>query len=188
VQNLCRLAHDLRAPLHAILGFTQRVQDGTAGPLTRMQEQYLGHVLVAARRLAQILSAALAERPSRSTVLLVEDDAAACASHAAQLDEAGYAVETAGTGTDAVERCQCRSFDAVALQLLLPDMSGWDALRRIRASVLNSATHALAWGAAESELDPVALVDQRLPGPEALPTALAAAGVVPTNRAPGGAP
>ncbi|HEY0709122.1 MAG TPA: response regulator, partial [Polyangia bacterium] len=48
--------------------------------------------------------------------------------------EAGYAVESAATATEAIARCQERRFHAVTLDLLLPDMSGLEVLRSMRGS------------------------------------------------------
>jgi len=45
---LAALNHELRTPLNAIVGFTELVLDGTAGPLTARQHDYLGHVRGAA--------------------------------------------------------------------------------------------------------------------------------------------
>ena len=50
---------------------------------------------------------------------------------------AGYAVTTASTGAEAIARCQEQVFAAITLDILLPDMSGWDVLRAIRADDRN---------------------------------------------------
>ncbi len=50
-----------------------------------------------------------------------------------KLSQAGYSVETAATGRDAVAMCDRRPYDAITLDLILPDMSGLDALAAIRA-------------------------------------------------------
>ena len=47
--------------------------------------------------------------------------------------EAGYAVEVAATGAEGIARCGERAFDAITLDLLLPDMGGWAVLPAIRA-------------------------------------------------------
>ncbi|HEY0784034.1 MAG TPA: response regulator, partial [Thermoanaerobaculia bacterium] len=56
------------------------------------------------------------------------------------LRRAGYAVEMATTGATAVELCRERRFDAMCLDLLLPDTSGLDVLRAIRSQPLNQTT------------------------------------------------
>src|SRR5262249_6325913 len=49
------------------------------------------------------------------------------------LTRAGYAVEAAATGAEALAHCQQRAFDAITLDLLLPDMSSQEVLAAIRA-------------------------------------------------------
>jgi signal transduction histidine kinase/CheY-like chemotaxis protein len=67
------------------------------------------------------------------SVLVVEDGSEDRAWLVRTLTEAGYAVESAATGAAAVARCKERPFDAVTLDLLLPDMSGLEVLRGIRS-------------------------------------------------------
>lgn len=66
-------------------------------------------------------------------VLLIEDDARLGAMVAGYLGEAGFRVATSGTGADAWRRLQHETFDAVVLDLMLPDADGLDLCRRIRA-------------------------------------------------------
>ena len=56
------------------------------------------------------------------------------------LTEAGYAVETAADGAEALARCEERAYDAITLDLLLPDMSGLKVLHAIRESGPNRDT------------------------------------------------
>jgi CheY-like chemotaxis protein len=65
-------------------------------------------------------------------VLVIEDDPADQAQLAQALRRGGYTVEVAATGAQALARCTERRFDAVTLDLLLPDMSGLEVLREIR--------------------------------------------------------
>ncbi len=50
---------------------------------------------------------------------------------------AGYAVETATNGAQALAQIKANAFDAITLDLILPDASGFDLLRHIRASERN---------------------------------------------------
>ncbi|MGE5184163.1 MAG: response regulator [Acidobacteriota bacterium] len=67
------------------------------------------------------------------TVLVVEDVDRDRAVIVACLASAGYAVEIARNGLEALARCRERAFDAVTLDLLLPDMSGLELLATLRA-------------------------------------------------------
>ena len=67
-------------------------------------------------------------------VLLVEDDARLAVMVSDYLGEAGFRATIAGTGEDAERRLKQETFDAVILDLMLPDTDGLDLCRRIRAS------------------------------------------------------
>jgi len=70
-------------------------------------------------------------------VLVVEDESRDAEWLSEMLRDAGYAVEVAASGAEAIEACRRRAFAAILLDLVLPDMSGWDALCEIRAAGLN---------------------------------------------------
>ena len=71
-------------------------------------------------------------------VLVVEDNARDRTLLVKTLVAAGYAVDEARTGAQALAKCRERTFDAITLDLLLPDASGLDVLSSIRASNRNS--------------------------------------------------
>jgi signal transduction histidine kinase/DNA-binding response OmpR family regulator len=75
---------------------------------------------------------------SGPTVLVIEDDPKDRQTIERILTGNGYSVELAGTGQEALDKCRGRSFAAVTLDLLLPDMSGFDALKAIRAQGRNA--------------------------------------------------
>jgi CheY-like chemotaxis protein len=75
--------------------------------------------------------------PSRHSVLVIEDNADDRSWIVTTLEHAGYIVDSTPTGAAAIRLLKSRRFDAITLDLLLPDMSGWDVLRQIRE---NSAT------------------------------------------------
>src|SRR6185503_13448343 len=70
--------------------------------------------------------------PNAATILVVEDEPADRARLTAALVDAGYAVESVGTGAEALARCDARAYDAITLDLLLPDMTGLEVLQRLR--------------------------------------------------------
>jgi PAS domain S-box-containing protein len=53
------------------------------------------------------------------------------------LRAAGYSVEEASTGREAIEKSKARRLSAITFDLLLPDGSGWDVVREIRSLPLN---------------------------------------------------
>ncbi|MEO8672394.1 MAG: response regulator transcription factor [Tahibacter sp.] len=66
-------------------------------------------------------------------LLLVEDDARLAEMLAEYLGEAGFRVTAAGSGAAALERLAAGEFDALVLDLMLPDMDGLDVCRQLRA-------------------------------------------------------
>jgi two-component system OmpR family response regulator len=77
-------------------------------------------------------------KPARSghlatSVLLVDDEAPIADSLARVLRAKGYDVQVAMTGGQALELISTLSPDVVLLDISLPDITGWEVLRRVRA-------------------------------------------------------
>ncbi len=87
---------------------------------------------VAAHKAPEVNPVFAARAAGARSVLVVEDDPRESAFLAETLTGAGYAVETAATGKDALAKAGARTFDAITLDLLLPDMSGLEVLAGIR--------------------------------------------------------
>ncbi len=71
--------------------------------------------------------------PPPFSVLVVDDEAALRRTIRASLATSGFAVEEAGTGTEALAAIQQRPFDLVLLDVNMPRMSGVEVCRQIRA-------------------------------------------------------
>jgi CheY-like chemotaxis protein len=71
---------------------------------------------------------------SASRILVVDDNVATRYSVRRVLEHHGYKVEEAGTGTEGLARITNGLFDALILDVNLPDMSGFDLVRELRAS------------------------------------------------------
>jgi two-component system phosphate regulon response regulator PhoB len=69
----------------------------------------------------------------RSRILAVDDEPDLLELVRMGLDAAGYEVETATTGAAALERLRAAPPDLVLLDLMLPDLSGTELCKRIRA-------------------------------------------------------
>ncbi len=65
-------------------------------------------------------------------VLVVEDSVKMAAVLRRGLEEEGYAVDVAGTGLDAVWMATENPNDAIVLDVMLPDIDGFEVCRRIR--------------------------------------------------------
>ncbi|MCW3473309.1 response regulator transcription factor CtrA [Limobrevibacterium gyesilva] len=66
-------------------------------------------------------------------VLLVEDDLAAARGVSLMLKSGGTVVDQADTGEEALELVRHYDYDIVILDLMLPDMEGYEVVRRMRA-------------------------------------------------------
>ena len=69
-------------------------------------------------------------------ILLVEDDRLVTQALMATLKAASMVVDAVGTGEEALEYCRLCDFDMVLLDVTLPDMDGYDVVRRLRAARL----------------------------------------------------
>jgi DNA-binding response OmpR family regulator len=66
-------------------------------------------------------------------ILLIEDDPRLAEMVSEYLGEAGFHVSIAGAGRAGLERLAREPFDALVLDLMLPDMDGLDVCRELRA-------------------------------------------------------
>ncbi|MFZ0501326.1 MAG: response regulator transcription factor [Steroidobacteraceae bacterium] len=70
---------------------------------------------------------------ARTHLLIVDDDHELCSMLVEYLGPEGFTTETAGTGTAALERVGRGTLDLVVLDVMLPELSGFEVLRRLRA-------------------------------------------------------
>ena len=66
-------------------------------------------------------------------VLVVDDDVELCELVAEYLEPEGFSVDTADDGLEAVERALANDYAIIVLDVMLPGINGFEALRRIRA-------------------------------------------------------
>jgi EAL domain-containing protein (putative c-di-GMP-specific phosphodiesterase class I)/ActR/RegA family two-component response regulator len=116
--------------------------------------------------------------PETPKLLLVDDDAAILRSYKNALGLRGFAIETASTGKEAVERLTGSPFDVVVSDITMPEMTGLEFLKHVREHDLDvpvilmtgepgldSAVRALEYGAFRyfvKPVDPQALADAAL--------------------------
>ena len=67
-------------------------------------------------------------------VLLVEDDTIVARGVTLALKAATMIVDTADTGEEALELARLYDYDIIVLDLMLPDMEGYEVVRRLRAA------------------------------------------------------
>jgi two-component system cell cycle response regulator CtrA len=67
-------------------------------------------------------------------VLLIEDDSATAASIEMMLRSEGFICDTTDLGEDGLEIGKLYDYDIIVLDLMLPDLDGYEVLRRLRAA------------------------------------------------------
>lgn len=91
------------------------------------------------------------------TILVVDDEPAVRTALRRALEQAGYAVELAADGAQALAAVSARPPDAVVLDVLMPGIDGLDACRRLRAD--GNAVPVLMLTARDAVSDRVAGLD-----------------------------
>ena len=70
----------------------------------------------------------------RTYLLVIDDDKKLCRLIKDYLEPLGYDVVVASTGKEGLEKALAGKFDAVILDIMMPEMDGLEVLRRLRAS------------------------------------------------------
>ncbi|MGE5216150.1 MAG: PAS domain S-box protein [Chloroflexota bacterium] len=129
------------------LALTKRIVEAQGGQVGVRSTPGKGSVFHAilprafrAKRAAVEAAQSLAAQPGAPRILVIEDDVQDRAWIASVLRGAGYAAETVATGAEALARCRERRFDAITLDIMLPDMSGRAVLEKLRERGLNQKT------------------------------------------------
>jgi DNA-binding response OmpR family regulator len=72
-------------------------------------------------------------RAATARIIIIDDDVELCALLRPFLAAEGFDTECCNAPTDGVRAAQSGSYDLILLDVMMPDMSGFEALRRIRA-------------------------------------------------------
>ncbi len=92
----------------------------------------------------------LPNRVFEMRVLLVEDDPTTSKSIEMMLSSAGMVLDTTDLGEDGLEIGKLYDYDIIVLDLMLPDIDGYEVLRRLRAAKVETPVLILS-GLTESE-------------------------------------
>jgi PAS domain S-box-containing protein len=129
------------------LALTKRIVEEQGGSVGVKSTPNVGSVFFATLpRLALAHAPLCAPEPTAilnegaTAVLVVEDDARDRSLLVHILSKAGYSVVAAATGSQAIAACAKQTFDAITLDLLLPDLTGLDVLHRVRTEGKNQST------------------------------------------------
>jgi DNA-binding response OmpR family regulator len=89
-------------------------------------------------------------QPGAAHILVIDDDAELCRLVSRFLGAEGYSVQTVQTSRLGIERALSGDYDLVVLDVMLPEMDGFEVLRRMRAK---SSTPVLMLTARGDDLD-----------------------------------
>lgn len=70
-------------------------------------------------------------------ILIVDDNPLVVKMHLHYLKRAGLDAETASNGKEALTKIADKTYDLIILDLMMPEVSGFEVLKNIRASVNN---------------------------------------------------
>jgi two-component system sensor histidine kinase/response regulator len=157
------LLHDLRSPLNQIIGYSEILLEDAAGTKGEEPGSDLQNIHAAGHRILALLEenftslpdslpgttlALVAPRTTQSPerragalqapnapglLLVVDDDAANRDVLSRRLNRQGHDVRMARDGYEALELMQESAFDVVLLDIMMPDMDGYEVLRRMKA-------------------------------------------------------
>jgi two-component system sensor histidine kinase/response regulator len=150
-----QLLHDLRSPLNQIIGYSEMLSEEVEGQRREdlMKIRAAGHRMlgvIEANFTSNEKSVAIAhddreEMPRESAavtrpltvapglVLVVDDDPGNRDVLSRRLRWQGHDVTTASNGSDALQRMRKTPFDLVLLDIMMPDMDGYEVLGHIKS-------------------------------------------------------
>src|ERR1700674_4613466 len=141
IARLLGAADQLLRQVDMVVAFT----DGTAavpggpGPFTETQSRDLVRQVIDSIRPVELSPAQARNGDAPSRILVVDDTDANRELLSRRLGREGHVVETVGDGKSALERVESANFDLVLLDLMMPDMNGFEVLCRLKADL--SARH-----------------------------------------------
>jgi two-component system, sensor histidine kinase and response regulator len=147
-----QLLHDLRSPLNQIIGYSEMLAEESAGPdvekirvaghriLTLLEENFTSSpssdpAAIVPRRDEKASPPAMRQAAvtAPGLVLVVDDDATNRDVLSRRLKRQGHDVHTAASGRDALRVLGEADFDLVLLDIMMPDMDGYEVLERLKS-------------------------------------------------------
>jgi two-component system, sensor histidine kinase and response regulator len=151
-----QLLHDLRSPLNQIIGYSELLTEEAGSSRAESLAADLGKIRAAGHRMLAIIEQnftetdkphLIADRRSTSAnhaavrvehtvapgvLLVVDDDATNRDVLSRRLRKQGHTVHTASSGADALRLMRTKSFDLVLLDIMMPDMDGYEVLGQLK--------------------------------------------------------
>lgn len=130
LEKLKQSADQLLGQIDSMVALTR--QDEVVGPDGRQHQ--LAIVADVLRTLEPLDAGKTGAQVQSSRILVVDDNAANRDVLARRLTREGHQVVTAGSGAAGLELVATQDFDLVLLDLIMPEMSGFEVLRRLKAT------------------------------------------------------
>lgn len=92
---------------------------------------------------------------TQQTILLVDDDPEIIKTTLRYLEQAGYELLVAYNGADALTAVRDYMPDCIVLDVMLPDLDGWEVLRRLREQASTAAIPIIMLTARVDEVDKI---------------------------------
>lgn len=152
-----QLLHDLRSPLNQIIGYSEMLREDAQTQGREDVVTDLGRIAAAGHRLLALLDGNFTTQPERAALhladddpspspqgvlqdpnvapgllLVVDDDAANRDVLSRRLTQQGHEVVTASNGSETLRLMHEHAFDAVLLDIMMPDMDGYELLGHIK--------------------------------------------------------
>jgi signal transduction histidine kinase len=145
-----QLLHDLRSPLNQIIGYSEMLSEEMEGQRREdfMKIRAAGHRMLAVieenftsigdaendREETPAESIVILQQPAVAPglLLVVDDDADNRDVLSRRLTRQGHEVTTASSGSEALQRMRETAFDLVLLDIMMPDMDGYEVLGHIK--------------------------------------------------------
>jgi two-component system sensor histidine kinase/response regulator len=156
-----QLLHDLRSPLNQIIGYSEILSEEAQGEQREASVVDLQRVRDAGYRMLALIEENFTVRPEQVAVavtvededaamlapvdtprglatapgllLVVDDDAMNRDVLSRRLERQGHRVRTASSGAIALQLMQENAFEVVLLDIMMPDMDGYEVLGRLKA-------------------------------------------------------
>lgn len=145
--------HELRSPLNQIIGYSELLGEQAEEEGQASYVLDLGRIVTAAKDLLALLNSGAPPRPVPASdgvkqavqpsppsftpsalVLVVDDNVMNRDVLMRRLERQGHRVEVAINGVEALDQLLLHPFDLVLLDIMMPEMDGYEVLRQMKAS------------------------------------------------------
>lgn len=134
LSKLLEAALGLLSEIDALVDFTLREADESGSGLPQPQAHLEERAEAARRTIHSMAGSVRLGRPQPSRILVVDDTAANRELLSRRLSRDGHQITPAADGAQALELVDAHDFDLILLDLMMPGLSGFEVLQRVKAN------------------------------------------------------